>query len=89
MQTLQAEATRRFAGQQPSSAGAGAAAANSPSAANPLAQRGVANPGQPAMPSQGNPFAGASAAMNGAMPMKGGTNLEKALIKRMNMYPPA
>jgi hypothetical protein len=47
------------------------------------------NTGSPTMPTQDNPFGGASAAMNGSMPLKGGTAIEKALIKRMQAYPPA
>lgn len=94
-QALQMEASRRFAGGAPSSAGIGAPVANSQSPANPLAQRGMvptptpSTPSNPTMPTGQDPFGGASAAMNGSMPVKGGTNLEKALVKRMMMYPPA
>lgn len=87
-QQLQAEALRRFGGQVPSGAGipGGAATANA-NPGNPLSTQ-MPNPtGNPPMPSAGNPFAGASGAMNGATPT-GGTHIEKALIKRMNMYPP-
>ena len=92
-QQLQAEATRRFSGQVPSTAGIGAPVANAASPVNPLASQlpnSSAQPstGSPTMPTQDNPFGGAAQAMNGSMPMKGGTAIEKAMIKRMNMYPP-
>lgn len=92
-QALQAEAERRGMGQAPSSAGVGAPAAQAPAGQNPLAARGMIAPQQqpnqtPAMPSAGDPFAGASQMMNGAA-HQGGTMIEKALIKRMHMYPPA
>lgn len=94
-QQLQAEAVRRSQGQVPSSAGipGGAATTNSSSPANPLARQLQTSPqapstGNPTMPTQDNPFGGALSAMNGALP-KGGTAIEKAMIKRMNMYPPA
>lgn len=76
----------------PSSAGAGAPAANSTSPMNPLQARGMIQTppaGKPAMPSADNPFGGAEQMMNGSMPLKGGTFLEKALVKRMSLYPPA
>jgi hypothetical protein len=82
-QQLQAEATRRASGQPASTAGLSA----NPSASNPMTAR--ANMGTPTTPTQGDPFGGASQAMNGSMPAKGGTMIEKALIKRMNMYAPA
>lgn len=92
LQQLQAEATRRFGGLGGSSAGT----QPNPSASSPLQSPKPAQPatpsaqpaGQPAMPSAQDPFAGAASMLNGAAPT-GGTNLEKALIKRMNMYPPA
>jgi hypothetical protein len=94
LQQLQAEASRRFAGQPASNVGTQPNPSASQSVtqpqANPLASRqGMSSPSTPTMPSAGDPFGGASDMMNGAMPMKGGTAIEKALIKRMQMYPPA
>jgi len=56
---------------------------------NPLAMRQGVGGQKPTMPTSNNPFGGAAQAMNGSMPLQGGTALEKALVKRMNMYPPA
>lgn len=81
MQQLQAEAQRKFGGQPSSNVGM----RPNPSASQPV---NPSSPASPVMPSQSDPFGGGAAAMNGSMPMKGGTALEKALIKRMNMYPP-
>lgn len=93
LQQLQAEATRRGMGQPASNAGM----QPNPSASQPTAPAPTPSPvapnnmtmAQPTMPSSGDPFGGASAVMNGSMPVKGGTKIEQALIKRMNMYPPA
>ena len=91
------EALRRHAGLGDSGAGipGGAPAANAQTPTNPIAQQGqvpMQNPNAPTppttMPSAQDPFGGASAMMNGSQPVTGGTTLEKALIKRMNMYPP-
>lgn len=94
---LQAEALRRFGGQAASNVGMRPnPSASSPAAGTPPGQpntlmptAGLGAPQAPAMPSQGDPFAGGAQAMNGSMPMKGGTALEKSLTKRMMMYPPA
>jgi hypothetical protein len=92
------EALRRRAGLGDSGAGipGGAQAANAPRPSNPIAQQGqipMQNPNAPTppttMPSAQDPFGGASAMMNASQPVKGGTAIEKALVKRMNMYPPA
>lgn len=91
-----AEALRRHAGLGDSGAGipGGAPVANANVPSNPIAMSGQV-PNKPAgapqnpstMPTAGDPFGGGAAMMNGAAP-QGGTHLEKALIKRMNMYPP-
>lgn len=97
---LQAEAQRQFGGQAPSTAGtqpnpsasspiAPAQPATAPRPAAPPAAPNNMTMAQPPMPTQQDPFGGASAAMNGSLPVKGGTALERALVKRMNMYPPA
>jgi len=90
MQTLQAEATRRFSGQPASNVGMKA----NPSASQPATPRPQQAPNMmqmqsPTMPTSSDPFGGGAAAMNGSVPMTGGTKLESALIKRMNLYPPA
>lgn len=91
------EALRRRAGLGDSGAGipGGAQAANAPRPSNPIAQQGqiprqnsTAAAPSTTMPTSSDPFGGASGMMNGSMPIKGGTALEKALVKRMNMYPP-
>ena len=87
------EALRRqmTGGQSGAGIPGGAQAANANTPGNPIAQQGQV-PNQPppsqTMPTSSDPFGGASAMMNGSAPIKGGTALEKALIKRMNMYPP-
>lgn len=92
------EALRRRAGLGDSGAGitGGAPAANAQTVSNPVAQQGqvpMQNPNSPmpptTMPTANDPFGGGSAMMNASQPVKGGTALEKALIKRMNQYPPA
>lgn len=99
-QQLTSEAQRQFGGQAPSSAGL----SPNPSASSPIApsSRPPASPApaappapnnmtmaKPVMPNQQDPFGGGAAAMNGSLPLKGGTALERALVKRMQMYPPA
>lgn len=100
-QQLAAETQRQFGGQPPSSAGM----SPNPSASSPIAPAQPSTAPHPAapppaapnnmtmakppMPTQQDPFGGASAAMNGSLPLKGGTALERALVKRMQMYPPA
>ena len=89
MQTLSAEATRRAAGQPPSNVGTRPNPSASQAATTPPPAPNMMTMQKPAMPRAGDPFAGASAAMNGSMPLKGGTKLENALIKRLELYPPA
>lgn len=89
-QQLQAEATRRFSGQPPSNVGTqpNPSASQPVTSGAPMAPQGMA-PQSPTMPTSTDPFGGASQAMNGSMPLKGGSKIESALIKRMNLYPPA
>lgn len=86
IQSLQAEATRRFSGQPASNVGM----QQNPSASQPATPQApnMMQTQSPVTPSAGNPFGGASQAMNGSMPLKGGTHLERSLVKRMMMYPP-